>query len=65
MALESQPNGRQTLTLQAEPMPGSKADPPKAANYEFAPEKGRISTIEEMATTLTGHKVPAMLGVNE
>ena len=65
MALEGQPNGRQTLTLKAEPMPGSSASPPKAANYEFAPGKGRISTIEEMATTLTAHEVAAMLGVNE
>ena len=43
MALESQPNGKQSLTLKAEPMPGSSADPPKMANYEFAPGKGRAS----------------------
>ena len=43
MALESQPNGKQSLTLKAEPMPGSSADPPKLANYEFAPGKGRAS----------------------
>ena len=42
MALESQPNGKQSLTLKAEPMPGSSADPPKMANYEFAPGKGRL-----------------------
>ena len=40
MALESQPNGKQSLTMKAEPMPGSSADPPKLANYEFAPGKG-------------------------
>ena len=43
MALESQPNGKQSLTLKAEPVPGSSADPPKLANYEFAPGKGRAS----------------------
>ena len=43
MALESQPNGKQSLTLKAEPMPVSSTDPPKMANYEFAPGKGRAS----------------------
>ena len=66
MALEGQPNGKQTLTLQAEPIPGSSADPTKAvATYEFAQGNGRMSTIEEAAVTLTAHEVAGMLGVKQ
>ena len=66
MSLETEADGKQVLTMRAGPTQQSSPNAAVAvATYRFAQGKGRASTIEEMAGSLSPHEVAAMLGVNE
>ena len=64
MTMDRRPDGKQVLTLRAQPAQEIQPDDVRAvATYEFGQGKGRITTIAGMAATLTAHEVAAMLGV--
>ena len=66
MTMDRRPNGKQVLTLRAQPAQEIQPDDVKAvATYEFGQGEGRITTISGMAATLTAHEAATMLGVTK
>ena len=64
MTMDRRPNGKQVLTLRDQPAKENRPNDVKAvATYEFGQGKGRVTTVAEMAATLTAHEVAAMLGI--
>ena len=66
MTMDRRPDGKQVLTLRAQPAREIQPNDVKAvATYEFGQGQGRVTTIAGMAATLTAHEVAAMLGVTK